>query len=256
MANLNLNNDKLPKLVFYLLTPLAVFFFLKSMFIDENIIIVANDISPSISFNNQNIDDGFIGLFEDLDDTKTYSEKKILFRDLGVELSGIVSLSDRPNGGYIILNFLEKKIEKSIFKPGDKIDDNVFLDSIYPSYIVVSINNISYQIYLTDKKKITSADSILTLDVSLIEILPYLKIKQGNIKNTPGIYISDRVDGKILEKLHLKETDLLFNLNGYNVFNLATLNDAYRKLQNKKEIVASIYRDGKVQKLVARRIDA
>ena len=70
------------------------------------------------------------------------------------------------------------------------------------------------------------------------------------------MYISDRVNGKILRKLHLKETDLLFNLNGYNVFNLATLNDAYRKLEDKKEIVASIYRNGKIKKIIARRIDA
>ena len=193
---------------------------------------------------------------DEVKNNQVYSEKEILFKDLGVELSGIVSLNNQPDRGYIILNFPGKNVEKSIFKPGDKIVDNVFLESIYPSHIVVNISNVSYQIYLTDKKRVTSADSILTLDVSLIEILPYLKIKKGNIKSTPGIYISDRVNGKILKKLHLKETDLLFNLNGYNVFNLATLNDAYRKLQNEKEIVASIYRDGKVKKLVARRIDA
>jgi hypothetical protein len=34
------------------------------------------------------------------------------------------------------------------------------------------------------------------------------------------------------------------------------LSDAYRKLENRKEIVASIYRDGKITKLIARRIDA
>ena len=82
------------------------------------------------------------------------------------------------------------------------------------------------------------------------------KIEKGAINGTLGIYISDRVEGKILSKLHLKETDLLFNLNGYNVFNLATLNDAYRKLEDKKEIVASIYRNGKIKKIIARRIDA
>ena len=97
---------------------------------------------------------------------------------------------------------------------------------------------------------------MINLDVSLLEILPYLKIDQGSINGTLGIYISDRVDGKIIKKLHLKETALLFNLSGYNVFNLATLSDAYRILENRIEIVASIYRDGKITKLIARRIDA
>ena len=113
-----------------------------------------------------------------------------------------------------------------------------------------------YQIYLSDKKKVTEVDGVIKLDVSFLEILPYLKINQGSINGTQGIYISDRVDGKIIKKLHLKETDLLFNLSGYNVYNLATLSDAHRKLENRKEIVASIYRDGKITNLIARRIDA
>ena len=137
-----------------------------------------------------------------------------------------------------------------------KIENNVFLESIYSNSIKISINNQTYQIYLSDKKRVTEVDGVINLDVSLLEILPYLKINQGSINGTIGVYISDRVDGKIIKKLHLKETDLLFNLSGYNVFNLATLSDAYRKLENRKEIVASIYRDGKITKLIARRIDA
>ena len=251
-----LNIEKGLKVLFVIFFLLVFYFYSMTFFKDDVASIIINDEPFAISFDNEVVNENFISLFEDIENIQSASNKEILFKDLGVELSGIVSIKDQPDRGYIILNFLNKKVEKNIFKPGDKIDDNVFLEAIHTSYIVVSINNTAYQIYLTDKKKITAADGILTLDVSLIEILPYLKIKQGNIKSTPGIYISDRVNGKILKKLHLKETDLLFNLNGYNVFNLATLNDAYRKLQNKKEIVASIYRDGKIQKLVARRVDA
>ena len=156
-----------------------------------------------------------------------------------------------------MLENLDFRVEnKNIFRPGDKIDNNVFLESIYSNFIRVSISNKIFQIYLSDKKVVTEVDGIINLDVSLLEILPYLKIEKGAINGTLGIYISDRVEGKILRKLHLKETDLLFNLNGYNVFNLATLNDAYRKLEDKKEIVASIYRNGKIKKIIARRIDA
>ena len=39
------------------------------------------------------------------------------------------------------------------------------------------------------------------------------------------------------------------------MFNLATLNDAYIKLQGRKDIVASLIRNGKLQKFVVRRLE-
>ena len=239
----------------YIGIPIALYFLILSFNIHSSSSI-ENENVFDISFENQIINNSFIGLFEDSLEIKSASQKEILFKDLGVELSGIVSIKNQPEKGYIILNFLNKKVDKNIFIPGDKIDNNIFLESIHSNYIRVSINNKIFQIYLSDKKRSTEVDGIINLDVSLLEILPYLKIEKGTVKSTQGIYISDRVNGKILKKLHLKETDLLFNLNGYNVFNLATLNDAYRKLQDKKEIVASVYRNGKIKKIIARRIDA
>ncbi len=242
------------KISFYVLIPLSIVFLYQS-FNSLNQSKLNEEKIFNISFDNQTISRNFITLFENTVEENVPSEE-ISFQDLGIELAGIVSINNQPNRGYIILNFINKKSDKKIFKPGDKIENNVFLESIYSNSIKISINNQTYQIYLSDKKRVTEVDGVINLDVSLLEILPYLKINQGSINGTIGVYISDRVDGKIIKKLHLKETDLLFNLSGYNVFNLATLSDAYRKLENRKEIVASIYRDGKIIKLIARRIDA
>jgi hypothetical protein len=246
--------DNIFKILFYVLTPLSLIFLYQS-FYSLNQSKLNEEKVFNISFDNKTISRNFLTLFENAVEENVSSEE-ISFQDLGIELAGIVSINKQPNRGYIILNFINKKSDKKIFKPGDKIENNVFLESIYSNSIKISINNQTYRIYLSDKKRVTEVDGVINLDVSLLEILPYLKIDQGSINGTPGIYISDRVDGKIIKKLHLKETDLLFNLSGYNVFNLATLNDAYNKLENRKEIVASIYRDGKIKKLIARRIDA
>ncbi len=250
-----LSFDKTFKILCYLIIPFALYSLIVS-FNDNPLSAIHNERVIDISFDNQIIDGKFNNLFEDSAPSSSTAKKEILFEDLGVELAGIVSMKNQPDRGYIILNFLDKKVDRNIFSPGDKIDSNIFLESIHSNYIEVSITNKIYQIYLSDKKRITEVDGVIKLDVSLLEILPYLRIDKGSINGTQGIYISDRLDGKIIEKLHLKETDLLFNLSGYNVFNLATLNDAYRKLENRKEIVASIYRDGKIKKLIARRIDA
>ena len=246
--------DNTIKILFYVLIPLSLVFFYQSFnFLNQSKI--EEEKTFNISFDNQKIGKSFVYLFENTT-TENVSSEEISFQDLGIELVGIVSINNQPYRGYIILNFINKNSDKKIFKPGDKIEKNVFLESIYSNSIKISINNQTYQIYLSDKKRVTEVDGVINLDVSLLEILPYLKIDQGSIDGTQGVYISDRVDGKIIKKLHLKETDLLFNLSGYNVFNLATLNDAYIKLENRKEIVASIYRDGKIKKLIARRIDA
>jgi type II secretory pathway component PulC len=251
MINLQINN--IIKILFYILIPLSILFFYQSLTHENQSEIKEGEIF-NISFNNQTISIDFISLFNDKTEVSE-DASQISFQELGIELAGIVSINNQPNRGYIILNFTNKKSDKKIFKPGDKIENNVFLESIYSNSIKISINNQTYQIYLSDKKRVTEVDGVINLDVSLLEILPYLKINQGSINGTLGVYISDRVDGNIIKKLHLKETDLLFNLSGYNVFNLATLSDAYRKLENRKEIVASIYRDGKITKLIARRID-
>ena len=246
--------DNIFKILFYVLIPLSLILLYQSFYslnqskLDEEKVF-------NISFDNQTINRNFVTLFENTIEENVSSEE-ISFQDLGIELAGIVSINKQPNRGYIILNFINKKSDKKIFRPGDKIENNVFLESIFSNSIKISINNKTYQIYLSDKKRVTEVDGVIKLDVSLLEILPYLKIDKGSINGTQGVYISDRLNGKVIEKLHLKETDLLFNLSGYNVFNLATLNDAYRKLENRKEIVASIYRDGKIKKLIARRIDA
>lgn len=246
--------DNIFKILFYILIPLSIIFLYQS-FNSFNQTKLKTEKIFNISFDNQSIESNFVSLFDNSVEENLSSEE-ISFKDLGIELAGIVSINSQPDRGYILLNFINKKSDKKIFKPGDKIENNVFLESIYSNSIKISINNQTYQIYLSNKKRVTEVDGVINLDVSLLEILPYLKIDQGSINGTLGVYISDRVDGKIIKKLHLKETDLLFNLSGYNVFNLATLNDAYRKLENRKEIVASIYRDGKITKLIARRIDA
>ncbi len=251
----SLSQNTIYKLLNFTVFSLALYILFISFYNNSSSVILNEDVLD-ISFENQIIDKKFIALFEDSQNIESSNQKEILFKDLGLELAGIVSMKDQPDRGYIILNFLDKKVDKNIFSPGDKIDSNVFLESIHANYIEVSIANRIYQIYLSDKKRVTEVDGVINLEVSLLEILPYLKINKGSINGILGIYISDRVDGKIIKKLHLKETDLLFNLSGYNVFNLATLNDAYRKLENKKEIVASIYRDGEIKKIIARRIDA
>lgn len=241
------------KISIYILIPLAFYWVILS-FNNKPQLAIQDEEIFNISFDNKIINHDFKALFED-SAFENLPEKEISFKDLGVELSGIVAVSNDPERGYILLNFINKEVNKNIYRPGDKIDKNVFLESIHPKFIRVSINNKIFQIYLSDKRRTSTVDGIINLDVSLLEILPYLKIKKGTVNGTLGIYISDRVNGAIIKKLHLKETDLLFNLNGYNVFNLATLSDAYRKLENKKEITASIYRKGKITKLVARRID-
>ena len=178
-----------------------------------------------------------------------------MFEDLKIELVGIISVNEDPSKGYIILNFKDEKVDKKIYRPGDKIVDDVFLEAIENDYMQIRIKNEVNRIYLTKRNNVTNVNGVIVLDVSLFEILPYLKINKGDINGTQGVYISDTVDGKIIKKLHLKKTDLLFNLSGYNVFNLATLNDAYNRLQGQKDIIASIFRDGKIKKLVVRRLN-
>ena len=185
------------KISSYIGIPIAIYFLISSFNIHSPTSIENEDVLD-ISFENQIINNSFDLLFNNSLAIESTPEKELLFKDLGAELSGIVSMKDQPEKGYIILNFLNKKVDKNIFKPGDKIDNNIFLESIHPNFIRVSINNKIFQIYLSDKKRATQVDGIINLDVSLLEILPYLKIEKGTVKSTQGIYISDRVNGKIL----------------------------------------------------------
>ena len=166
--------DNIFKILFYVLIPLSLLFLYQS-FKSLNQSNLNEEKILNISFDNQSISRNFITLFENTIEENVSSEQ-ISFQDLGIELAGIVSINNQPNRGYIILNFLNKKSDKKIFKPGDKIENNVFLESIYSNSIKISINNQTYQIYLSDKKRVTEVDGMINLDVSLLEILPYLSL--------------------------------------------------------------------------------
>ena len=209
----------------------------------------------NLSTSNQIINSDFESLFIKDDIPQIITDTSSLFNELGVELVGIVSINEKENNGYILLDFKEQNITKKIYRPGEKIMENIFLEKIRTDYIQLRIDNEIHNAFLLDNKKVTEVNGIIILDVTLMEILPYLTIKEGKINNTLGVYIDDKVDGKILEKLNLKKTDLLFNLSGNNVFNLATLGGAYKMLDGQKDIIASIYRDGKIKKIVVRRLD-
>ena len=249
----SLDFDNFFKYSSYLLLPLVLYFSLSS-FLNASRYSIDEEV-PKISFSNHSINHEFELLFSNQADVVIVEDTTSLFEDLKIELVGIISVKEDPSKGHIILNFKDKNIEKKIYRPGDKIVNDVFLETIENDYMQIRIKNDINRIYLTKRNNVTDVNGIIVLDVSLFEILPYLKINQGNINGTQGVYISDKADGKIIKKLHLKKTDLLFNLSGYNVFNLATLSNAYTKLEGQKDIIASIFRDGKIKKLVVRRIN-
>ena len=247
------NFDNFYKYSSYFLLPLILYFAFNSIFA-SSVYSIDEDV-PKISFSNYSINEEFGLLFSNQANVVIVEDTTSLFEDLKIELVGIISVNEDPSKGYIILNFKDEKIDKKIYRPGDKIVDDVFLEAIENDYMQIRIKNEVNRIYLTKRNNVTNVNGVIVLDVSLFEILPYLKINNGDINGTQGVYISDTVDGKIIKKLHLKKTDLLFNLSGYNVFNLATLNDAYNRLQGQKDIIASIFRDGKIKKLVVRRLN-
>ena len=141
----NMTFDNIFKILSYLIIPITLYFLIISF--NNNLTSnIQNEEVFDISFNNQVIDTKFNNLFDDNLESNSSVEKEILFKDLGVELAGIVSMKNKPDQGYIILNFINKKVNKNIFSPGDKIDSNVFLESIHANYIEVSIANRIYQI--------------------------------------------------------------------------------------------------------------
>ncbi len=251
---ININN--LFKYLSYILIPLSAIYLYASIIENkiENTILYDYS-SPDIENFNLIINDNFLSLIDDTKNLSLIQNADIFFENLGLKVVGIISVNDESNEGFVMLESKKDKNNTSLFRPGDLILENVFLHKISKNNIQLRYNNELYQLSLSDNSDITQATGVIVLDVSLIEVLPYLKAEQGTINNINGVFINDLVDGKVLEKLHLEKNDFLFNLSGYNVFNLATLNDAYIKLQGKKDIVASLFRKGKLQKFVVRRLE-
>ena len=210
--------------------------------------------SPDLKVQNLVINNKFTNLFLNNSEVSKISNADDFFRDLGLIIVGIIAIEDNDNQGFVILESNNDKEKTTIYRPGDLIAEKIYLQKIKKNTIELTFDSENYQISLSDKDKVTSATGVVALDVSLLEILPYLRAESGEINNIPGVFISDTLNGKILKKLNLKQNDFLYNLNGHNVFNLATLNDAYIKLQNKKDIIATLYRNGELRKIVARRL--
>ena len=106
-----LNIEKGLKVLFVIFFLLVFYFYSMTFFKDDVASIIINDEPFAISFDNEVVNENFISLFEDIENIQSASNKEILFKDLGVELSGIVSIKDQPDRGYIILNFLISKIK-------------------------------------------------------------------------------------------------------------------------------------------------
>ena len=210
--------------------------------------------SPEINKLNLVINDNFTNLFLVNSEISQISNADDFFSDLGLNVVGIIAIEDNEDQGFVMLESNSEQENTKIYRPGDLIAEKIYLQKIKKNKIVLSYDSENYQISLADNDNVTSATGVVALDVTLLEILPYLRAESGEINNIPGVFISDTLNGKILKKLNLKQNDFLYNLNGHNVFNLATLNDAYIKLQNKKDIVATLYRNGELKKIVARRL--
>ena len=251
---ININNFF--KYLSYGLLPLSAIYLYNSISLNnsENNILY-NYSSPDVTSFNLMINDNFISLVDDKKELSSIANADIFFENLGLKVVGIISVNDKSDEGFVMLESKNQKSETGLFRPGDIILENVVLHKISKGNIQLRYNNELYKLSLADNSVVTQTTGIIVLDVSLIEVLPYLKAEQGTINNINGVFINDLVDGKVLEKLHLEKNDFLFNLSGHNVFNLATLNDAYIKLQGRKDIVASLFRNGKLQKFVVRRLE-
>ena len=253
---MEININKLFKYLSYVLLPLSVIYLYNSIIINssENNILY-NYSSPDVKSFNLIINDNFLSLIDEKMNLSSIPNADIFFENLGLKVVGIISVDDKSDEGFVMLESENGKSETSLFRPGDLILENVFLNKISKDNIQLRYNNELYKLSLSDNRVVTQATGVIVLDVSLIEVLPYLKAEQGTMNNINGVFINDLVDGKVLKKLHLEKNDFLFNLSGHNVFNLATLNDAYIKLQGRKDIVASLFRNGKLQKFVVRRLE-
>jgi len=251
---ININN--LFKYLSYALLPLSAIYLYNAISTNssENNILY-NYSSPDVNSFNLMVNDNFLSLVDDKKKLSSIPDADIFFENLGLRVVGIISVNNNSDEGFVMLESDNEKSETGLFRPGDLILENVFLHKISKGNIQLRYNNELYKLSLADNSVVTQATGVIVLDVSLIEVLPYLKAEQGTLNNINGVFINDLVDGKVLEKLHLEKNDFLFNLSGHNVFNLATLNDAYIKLQGRKDIVASLFRNGKLQKFVVRRLE-
>ncbi len=211
--------------------------------------------SPEISEVNLVIENNFISLIEDQINVNNISNAKDFFSDLGLKLVGIIAIENNDNEGFVMLESKNEKKKKKLYRSGDIIAESVFLNKIKKNKIELKYENEIYQLSISDSKNITAANDVVALDVSLIEILPYLRAESGVINGMQGVFLRDTANGKVLEKLNLEQNDFLYNLSGNNVFNLSSLNDAYRALKDRKNIVATLYRNGELKKIVARRIN-
>ena len=254
LMEININN--LWKYLSYTLLPLSAIYLYNSIGVNSNENnILYNYSSPDVTSFNLMINDNFLSLVDDKKELSSIPNADTFFENLGLKVVGIISVNDKSDEGFVMLESENEKRETGLFRPGDIILENVVLHKISKGNIQLRYNNELYKLSLADNSVVTQATGVIVLDVSLIEVLPYLKAEQGTMNNINGVFINDLVDGKVLEKLNLEKNDFLFNLSGHNVFNLATLNDAYIKLQGRKDIVASLFRNGKLQKFVVRRLE-
>ena len=211
--------------------------------------------SPEISEIKLVVNNSFIGLIEDQISVNNVPNAKEFFNDLGLKLVGIVAIENNDNQGFVMLESNNENKTKKMYRSGDIIAENVFLNKIKKNKIELKYENEIYLLSISDSNNVTAATGVVALDVSLIEILPYLKAESGVVNGMQGVFLSDIVNGKVLGKLNLKQNDFLFNLSGNNVFNLSSLNDAYIALKDRKDIVATLYRNGELKKIVARRVN-
>ena len=211
--------------------------------------------SPEISEIKLVVNNSFIGLIKDQINVNSIPNAKKFFNDLGLKLVGIVAIENNDNQGFVMLESNKENKTKRIYRSGDIIAENVFLNKIKKNKIELKYENEIYLLSISDSNNVTAATGVVALDVSLIEILPYLKAESGVVNGMQGVFLSDIVNGKVLGKLNLKQNDFLFNLSGNNVFNLSSLNDAYIALKDRKDIVATLYRNGELKKIVARRVN-
>ena len=211
--------------------------------------------SPEIRGINLVVDNSFINLIEDQINVNNIPNAMEFFNDLGLKLVGIVAIENNDNQGFVMLESKKENNSKKMYRSGDIIAENVFLNKIKKNKIELKYENEIYQLSISDSNNVTAATGVVALDVSLIEILPYLRAESGVVNGMQGVFLRDTADGKVLEKLNLEQNDFLYNLSGNNVFNLSSLNDAYIALKDRKDIVATLYRNGELKKIVARRVN-
>ena len=139
---MEININSLFKYLSYALLPLSAIYLYNSISVNstENNILY-NYSSPDVKNFNLMIDDNFLSLVNGQKELSSIANADIFFENLGLKVVGIISVNDKSDEGFVMLESENEKSETGLFRPGDLILENVFLHKISKDNIQLRYNN-------------------------------------------------------------------------------------------------------------------